>query len=123
MTRQAANDARLGWLQARGHQQKKDSPRLAGIAYRMLGSAMEAEDVIQETYLRYRGVPVETIQSHEALLSTIVTRLCINHLNSAHTRRETYPGPWLPEPILTGSETKPPAAPFPTWPTSFHPQQ
>jgi RNA polymerase sigma-70 factor (ECF subfamily) len=79
-------------------------PLMFSIAYRMLGSAMEAEDVIQETYLRYRGMPVETIQSHEALLSTIVTRLCINHLNSAHTRRESYPGPWLPEPILTGED-------------------
>src|SRR5438477_9894683 len=72
-----------------------------GIAYRMLGSATEAEDVVQETYLRYRSVPPETIVSHKAFLSTIVTRLCINHLQTARAQRETYIGPWLPEPVLT----------------------
>src|SRR5438067_13586823 len=76
-------------------------PLMFGIAYRMLGSAMEAEDVVQETYLRYRSVAPESIASHKAFLSTIVTRLSLNHLHSAHSQRETYIGPWLPEPVLT----------------------
>src|SRR4051794_34280125 len=80
-------------------------PLMFGIAYRMLGSAAEAEDVVQETYLRYRSVPPETIGSHKALLSTIVTRLCLNQLRSARAKRETYIGPWLPEPLLTESDT------------------
>src|SRR5438552_6907753 len=79
-------------------------PLMFGIAYRMLGSASEAEDVVQETYLRYRTVPAETIKSHKAFLSTIVTRLSINQLETAHTKRETYIGPWLPEPVATGSD-------------------
>ena len=58
-------------------------PLMFGIAYRMLGSATEAEDVVQETYLRYRSVPPDTIGSHRAFLSTIVTRLCLNQLQSA----------------------------------------
>ena len=77
------------------------------IAYRMLGSAMDAEDVVQETYLRYRGVPAETIASVRAFLTTVVTRLCLNRLHSARTRRETYIGPWLPEPLLTESDPAP----------------
>src|SRR6476661_3289983 len=75
-----------------------------GIAYRMLGSATEAEDVVQETYLRYRTIPAETINSPRAFLSTIVTRLCLNVLESARVKRETYIGPWLPEPVLTESD-------------------
>ncbi len=76
-------------------------PLLFAIAYRMLGSAMAAEDVIQEAYLRYRSVPAETIVSLKAFLSTVVTRLCLNQLESARAQRETYIGPWLPEPLLT----------------------
>ena len=75
--------------------------RMFGIAYRMLGSAMEAEDMVQEAYLRYIAVPYEDIQSHQAFLTTIVTRLCMDYLKSAKIQRETYIGPWLPEPILT----------------------
>src|SRR5438034_6377314 len=83
-------------------------PLMFGIAYRMLGSAMEAEDVVQETYLRYRAVPPETIASPKAFLTTIVTRLCLNHLHTARAQRETYVGPWLPEP-LAGAEDPQPA--------------
>src|SRR6266566_2294119 len=79
-------------------------PLMFGIAYRMLGSATEAEDMVQETYLRYRSVPPETIASHKAFLSTIVTRLSINHLQMARAQRETYIGPWLPEPVATESD-------------------
>src|SRR4051812_32404642 len=78
-------------------------PLMFAVAYRMLGSAMEAEDIVQETYLRYSAVPPASIASHKAFLSTIVTRLCINHLQSARTQRETYIGPWLPEPLVTES--------------------
>jgi RNA polymerase sigma-70 factor (ECF subfamily) len=80
-------------------------PLLFSIAYRMLGSAMEAEDIVQEAYLRYQAVPPETVKSPKALLCTIVTRLCLNHLQSARTQRELYVGPWLPEPILTGQDS------------------
>jgi RNA polymerase sigma-70 factor (ECF subfamily) len=74
-------------------------PLLFSIAYRMLGSAMEAEDILQEAFLRYENV--RQVESPRALLTTIVTRLCLNQLNSAQAQREVYIGPWLPEPILT----------------------
>lgn len=74
---------------------------LFAIAYRMLGSAMDAEDVVQEAWLRYEDVDEEEIESPKAYLSTIVTRLSINRLNSARMQRESYIGPWLPEPVLT----------------------
>jgi RNA polymerase sigma-70 factor (ECF subfamily) len=74
---------------------------LFAIAYRMLGSAMDAEDMVQETYLRYQGTPPETITSHKAFLTTIISRLCVDQLHLAHRQREQYLGPWLPEPIIT----------------------
>src|SRR5581483_2674590 len=76
-------------------------PHLFGIAYRMLGSAMEAEDMVQEAYLRYQATPPETIRSERAFLSTVVTRLCLDRLKSARAQRESYVGPWLPEPVPT----------------------
>src|SRR6266852_3472161 len=76
-------------------------PYLFSIAYRMLGSAMDAEDLVQETYLRSQGTPPETIRSLKAFLTTIITRLCVDHLQLARRKREQYMGPWLPEPILT----------------------
>ena len=74
---------------------------LFAIAYRMLGSAMDAEDMVQETYLRYQGTPPETIHSLKAYLTTIITRLCMDQLQLARRKRELYVGPWLPEPVLT----------------------
>jgi len=74
-------------------------PILFGIAYRMLGSATEAEDILQDAFLRFQTRSSEEIKSPKAFLSKIVTRLCLNHLNSARVRREMYVGPWLPEPI------------------------
>src|SRR6266849_9067211 len=71
------------------------------IAYRMLGSAMDAEDMVQETYLRYQTTPPETIISLKAFLTTIITRLCMDQLHLARRKREQYMGPWLPEPIIT----------------------
>lgn len=75
---------------------------LFAIAYRMLGSAMEAEDIVQESYLRYRATPPESIRTLKSFLTTIVHHLCIDHLKSAQAQRETYVGPWLPEPVITG---------------------
>jgi RNA polymerase sigma-70 factor (ECF subfamily) len=77
-------------------------PYLFSIAYRMLGSAMDAEDMVQETYLRYQTTPPETIRSLKAFLTTIITRLCMDQLQLARRKRELYVGPWLPEPIRTG---------------------
>jgi RNA polymerase sigma-70 factor, ECF subfamily len=74
---------------------------LFAIAYRMLGSAMDAEDMVQETYLRYQATPPETITSLKALLTTILTHLCLDQLQLARRKREEYLGPWLPEPIIT----------------------
>lgn len=72
---------------------------LFSIAYRMLGTTMDAEDMVQETYLRYRATPPEAIASPKAFLTTILTRLCMDQLHLARRQRETYLGPWLPEPI------------------------
>jgi RNA polymerase sigma-70 factor (ECF subfamily) len=74
---------------------------LFAIAYRMLGSAMDAEDMVQETYLRYQSTPPETIISLKAFLTTIISRLCVDQLHLARRKREQYLGPWLPEPIIT----------------------
>src|SRR6266852_1528755 len=74
---------------------------LFAIAYRMLGSAMDAEDMVQETYLRYQGTPPETIGSLKAFLTTIISRLCVDQLHLAYRKREQYLGPWLTEPIIT----------------------
>lgn len=71
------------------------------LAYRMLGSVMDAEDMVQETYLRYQAAKPETIHSLQAYLTTILTRLCLNQLQLAQRKREVYVGPWLPEPLLT----------------------
>ncbi|MBO0782551.1 MAG: RNA polymerase sigma-70 factor [Ktedonobacteraceae bacterium] len=77
-------------------------PLLFSIAYRMLGSASEAEDMIQETYLRsLQSSPQAEIRSLKSYLTTIITRLCLDHLKSARVQREDYIGPWLPEPLLT----------------------
>ena len=74
-------------------------PLLFSIAYRMLGCAMEAEDMVQEAYLRFEHA--QGVQSAKPYLTTIITRLCLDHLKSAKTQREIYVGTWLPEPILT----------------------
>lgn len=76
-------------------------PLLFSIAYRMLGSAAEADDVLQDAYLRFQAAPLDEVQSPKAYLSTIVTRLCLNELKSARVVREQYVGPWLPEPIFS----------------------
>ncbi len=79
-------------------------PVLFGVAYRMLGSATEADDIVQEAYLRWAGVDDAVVASPRAYLTTVVTRLSIDRLRSARVRRETYRGPWLPEPIVVDEQ-------------------
>src|SRR5215471_6032742 len=77
-------------------------PLLFSIAYRMLGSASEAEDIVQDAFLRFhQAAKEEQIDNPKAYLSTITTRLSIDHLRSARVKRESYTGTWLPEPLLT----------------------
>ena len=75
--------------------------RLFGIAYRMLSTVADAEDIVQETWIRWQGTDRRTVREPEAFLTTIATRLAINVLQSSRVRRETYIGPWLPEPVNT----------------------
>ena len=76
-------------------------PRLFGIAYRMLGSATEAEDIVQDVWLRWQSTNRKMVENPAAFLATTTTRLCINQAQSAHARRESYVGTWLPEPVDT----------------------
>jgi len=77
-----------------------ERPRLVNIAYRMLGSRHDAEDVVQETYLRLQSADREAIRDPVGWLLTVTGRLCIDQLRSARKQRETYIGPWLPEPLI-----------------------
>ena len=79
-------------------------PRLVRLAYRMLGSVADAEDVVQDAWLRWLAAEREAVREPEVFLRTIVTRLCLNELKSARRRRETYVGSWLPEPIFDAGE-------------------
>lgn len=76
-------------------------PQLFGIAYRVLGSAVEAEDIVQEAWLRWQNTDRTAIHEPAAFLATVTTRLAINFAQSARMRRESYIGPWLPEPVDT----------------------
>jgi RNA polymerase sigma-70 factor (ECF subfamily) len=84
-----------------------DRALLFSIACRMLGSASDAEDVIQDAWMRYNAVDQSSIRSPRAFASTIVTRLCLDRLKSARAVREEYVGPWLPEPVLTSEVNAP----------------
>ncbi|MFD0250509.1 RNA polymerase sigma-70 factor [Streptomyces sp. NPDC127113] len=79
-------------------------PRLFGIAYRILGSAAEAEDVVQETWVRWQKADRDAVHEPGAFLTTVAARLAINLAQSARVRRETYVGPWLPEPVDTAPD-------------------
>ncbi|MEU7690899.1 RNA polymerase sigma-70 factor [Microbispora sp. SCL1-1] len=83
--------------------------RLEAIAYRLLGSAGEAEDAVQETFLRWQAADVDHVEVPEAWLTKVLTNLCLNQLTSARARRETYVGQWLPEPLLAGDPMLGPA--------------
>jgi RNA polymerase sigma-70 factor, ECF subfamily len=80
---------------------------LIGLAYRMLGSLAEAEDIVQDAYLRWHHAGRDAVANPRAYLSSTVARLCLDHLKSARVRRETYVGPWLPEPIVDASGLAP----------------
>lgn len=80
-------------------------PRLFGLAYRMLGSAEEAEDTVQDAYLRFSGADRAVIEHLGAWLAKVVTNLCLTRLTSARARRESYVGSWLPEPVVTSDGT------------------
>src|SRR5260370_3999519 len=67
----------------------------------MVGSAMDGQDMVQETYVRYSATPPDTITSLKAFLTTIITRLCMDQLHLARRKRDVYLGPWLPEPLIT----------------------
>ncbi|KOU44357.1 MULTISPECIES: RNA polymerase sigma factor SigJ [Streptomyces] len=84
-------------------------PRLEAIAYRLLGSSSEAEDAVQETFLRWQAADVRRIEVPEAWLTKVLTNYCLNQLTSARARRETYVGRWLPEPLLDGDPMLGPA--------------
>ena len=79
-------------------------PRLARLAYRMLGSISEAEDVVQDAWLRWRQVDLATVTAPPSFLSRIVTRLCLDVMKSARSRKESYVGSWLPEPMVDEDE-------------------
>lgn len=82
-------------------------PRLFGVAYRMLGSRSDAEDVLQDAWLRWHGQDVQALESAEAWLVTVVTRLCIDRLRQARQERLSYVGNWLPEPLVDLAEAAP----------------
>ncbi|MEV4808785.1 sigma-70 family RNA polymerase sigma factor [Micromonospora avicenniae] len=79
-------------------------PRLFGIAYRMLGSASEADDLLQDVWLGWQATDWSVVNDPGAFLATTTTRLAINELQSVRARRETYVGPWLPEPVDTSAD-------------------
>ena len=85
-------------------------PLLFSIAYRMIGSVSEAEDVVQEAFLRYHRAQPAEVENPKAYLSAVTTRLAIDHLRSARARREEYVGPWLPEPLLSDEGAGDPSA-------------
>lgn len=79
-------------------------PRLIRVAYRMLGSIADAEDAVQEAFIRWLATDRTTVQEPEAFLRRVVTRICLDVLKSAHKQRTTYPGPWLPDPIVESED-------------------
>lgn len=84
--------------------------RLLGLAYRMLGTMSDAEDMVQDAWIRFSKVETDTLKSAEAYLVTMVTRLCLDRLKSAQRRREVYVGPWLPEPVADCTAMSPETA-------------
>jgi len=81
--------------------------RLVGVAYRILGSVTEAEDAVQDAWLRFVGADRSAVEEPAAWLTTVTSRLCLDRLRSARARRETYVGPWLPEPWVQGLDAPP----------------
>jgi len=81
-------------------------PKLMRVAYRMLGSMADAEDMVQEAFIRWMGADRGEVREPEAFLRRTVTRLCLDQLKSARRQRETYIGPWLPDPVLEEERVK-----------------
>ena len=79
---------------------EQERPRLVGLAYRMLGTVSDAEDVVQDAWLRWRSVTPGDVDRPQAWLTTVTTRIALDHLRAARRRREAYVGPWLPEPLV-----------------------
>src|SRR5918997_1822843 len=90
-----------------------ERPRLVGLAYRITGSRLDAEDVVQEAWERARRSDGRAVERPAAWLTTVVARLALDHLKAAQRRRETYVGPWLPEPVATGHSDEASARPAP----------
>ncbi|MEV8396907.1 RNA polymerase sigma factor SigJ [Streptomyces niveus] len=82
---------------------ERERKRLWGIAYRITGSVADAEDAVQETWLRWERLPDGEVEDPRSYLTTVISRLCYDQLGSARARRESYVGPWLPEPVVTES--------------------
>src|SRR5436190_11172490 len=85
-------------------------PHLLAVAYRLTGTVADAEDIVQDAWLRWNGAKTEAITDLRAWLTTVVSRLCLDRLRSAAHRRETYVGEWLPEPVVTGFDGGDPLA-------------
>jgi RNA polymerase sigma-70 factor (ECF subfamily) len=79
---------------------QRERPRLVGLAYRMLGTVSDAEDVVQNVWLRWHKLRPGQVERPEAWLTTVTTRIALDHLRAARRRRESYVGPWLPEPLV-----------------------
>jgi RNA polymerase sigma-70 factor (ECF subfamily) len=94
-------------------------PRLLGLAYRMLGDMDDAEDVVQEAYLRWHQADHQDVRSPEAWLVTVVSRLSVDRLRRLKTERANYPGPWLPEPIAIDASFAPSSPPSPDYETEL----
>ena len=78
-----------------------ERPRLVGLAYRMVGTVSDAEDVVQDAWLRWQGIPAGDVDRPAAWLTTVTTRIALDHIRSERRRREDYVGPWLPEPLVS----------------------
>jgi RNA polymerase sigma-70 factor (ECF subfamily) len=104
MTSRTAGDASGGDLDSAVGAFNEARPRLFGIAYRMLGSVAEAEDIVQDAWLRWQQTDRDVVRNPAGFLTTVTTRLAINAAGSARIRREQYVGPWLPEPVDTSAD-------------------
>lgn len=106
-TEDATSDLAVDGGSDRAAEFERYRPLLFSLAYRMLGSIADAEDIVQEAYLRWQRAAPAEVESPRNYLCTITTRLCINQLRSARARREEYVGPWLPEPLVSPLEEDP----------------
>jgi len=104
MTSNTAKDEPVSDIEAAVGAFNESRPRLFGIAYRMLGSVAEAEDIVQEAWLRWQGTDRTVVRNPAGFLTTVTTRLALNTAESARVRREQYVGPWLPEPVDTSAD-------------------